>query len=626
MNKRPTMDAGLLATMIDAAPGRVRKRLDREATAAEAWAWTEQANVWSIEAGEETVRLEPGEDGCLVRGESMSCSCLLSPKCFHLLACVTTLTIHVTEASSTEPDGESPPDSQSGTPIELHKSEEPSAAPVKISADMRSTAEQCLQALEGLLISGARAGGLIIQSSLLRAAHQARSQSMLNLSSALIRVTEGVQRIRAGDDHADSDGLRSDVVTAIETAFELTRSESLHPAKLGYTRRPFSPVSLKRLRGVVAEPILTLSGYAGVVVHFIGDDGRLYQVVETRPGEAALVSQAYRGGIDLGGTTASAQVISRASIDVQNLTASYDGRLGKGSKTRWAIMPSDDEQQDANQEAVGRWGRAAADQIRDVFESADAADAMPRGGWDLVFFKGTILGADGRSVVLQLDDGVRVNLGIAIDHASLRFRENMELLARCVGLEIEVFGRVRLDRAGWIDALSFRAGSDNVSLPEAWGGRCHLGLDELKRHYFRNTERFAMEVDDRPRFDEDSIASDGGDLFPGLTRRLTTLVLGGRGAVGSIGSATHRRDRARLRSRGQVTAAAMLDALAVVTSDVRNNSARLTSVQNARPPRPIQKLAQGLAMANAYCEASRRQYQRTKWLHLWDSEIAPAAR
>jgi hypothetical protein len=224
----------------------------------------------------------------------------------------------------------------------------------------------------------------------------------------------------------------------------------------------------------------------------------------------------------------------------------------------------------------------------------------------------------GNGVLFQVaESNVRLTLGIAMDHQDLPFRENLQLLARCPGLAIEVYGRVRLDRAGWIDALSLRSLSAELVLPDSWAGRCHLGLDELKRQYFTNADRYATEVNEPASSDENqelrmlSLTSSATiDLFPGLDQRCLAMVVGGRGAVGSVGSATHRRDQIRLRSRGQLNAVQMLDRLAIVCAEpLMTTQRQRVSEERNLPQRPIT-----LAIVDHYCRTARIAYAREKWL------------
>lgn len=613
----PSIKAELLTEIIEAAPGRVRKRLDRDPAAAANWQWEQTNGKWTISAGDETVQLRADDRQTVVDSEMVSCSCLLSPRCFHLLAVVTSLTI-ASEAEQA-PESKSQPPATSQT--------EPDQNDVEITDAMRGAVQQSLQAIDSLLVSGARASGLIIQSALLRAAHQCRAEGLVNLSASLIRIAEGIQRLRAADEHADCDQLRRDTITAIEAAHRLNRIASAPKSQLGYARSPFSPNSLKRLTGVIAEPILTLSGYAGVVTHLIGDDGDIYQLVDTRPGNADLINQAYRGGIDLGETTASAQVISRSRIDVQNLTSSPDGRLGKGGKTRWAIQPAKKGHAEDFSTSHSNWKKDIREQISRVFDETSSPEEPLRRDTNLVCLQGTIVAAKGAGVLFQpANCEATLTLGIAMDHAAVKYRQNLQMLARCPGLLIEVFARLRLDQAGWIDALSFRALSNEVTLPDHWMGRCHLGLDELHRHHFQNTQRYVEDIDhqlkqpsrDEPDVfirDAPEIRSSGSDLFPGLEKRCAAVVIGGRSSVGSVSSRTHRQAHARLVARGQRTAAEMINQLAMACAEppaaTRRGNVNHASEQHRRPIT--------LAVIDRYCREFRSHYERKKWLHWLES-------
>ena len=88
MSPRPSIDAGLAAAVLGGAPARVTKRLDAAPAAAEDWTWTEAPDgSWTIEAGGEQVTLQP-VGGSITAAGQLTCTCLLSPRCFHLLATV----------------------------------------------------------------------------------------------------------------------------------------------------------------------------------------------------------------------------------------------------------------------------------------------------------------------------------------------------------------------------------------------------------------------------------------------------------------------------------------------------------------------------------------------------------
>ena len=82
-NLRPSIDPLILSSMLSAAPERLQKRLDREPKAADGWEWRHEAGQWKIQAGEETVQVLAE---LVTEVGHVQCSCLLSPRCFHVLA------------------------------------------------------------------------------------------------------------------------------------------------------------------------------------------------------------------------------------------------------------------------------------------------------------------------------------------------------------------------------------------------------------------------------------------------------------------------------------------------------------------------------------------------------------
>ena len=92
MDARPSVSSEVLATVIEDAPDRVRRKLDREPGVAADWNWQVSDSVCTIRAGEETVRLN-ATNGVIEYVDDVCCSCLLSPRCYHLLACLSVLEV-----------------------------------------------------------------------------------------------------------------------------------------------------------------------------------------------------------------------------------------------------------------------------------------------------------------------------------------------------------------------------------------------------------------------------------------------------------------------------------------------------------------------------------------------------
>ncbi len=561
---RPRISAILLAELIDSMPGRVRKRLDAEPVVADRWQWVFNADRWSIAAGEETVELR-SEGGVIVSSEQLQCSCLLTPKCFHVVACINIL------ATATDDDS-------------ADQSQETEAAPATstITEEMQTAARLAQAAVAALLRVGASGAGLLVQSSILRAAHQCRECGLVALGNTLLRIVEGSGRLRANRDTSDAGALRDDLASALLTAHRINTQTSAPQWLVGQSRRGFDPIDVRKLEGICAEPILTLSGYAGVCVYLQGSvagDEDLFTVNELRPGDRQLVLQAYGGGIDLGTVTLDAKALCRGLLAVQNLQVSGDGRLGKGKTTRWAVHATRGSD---GRLAAGRFGLPLDEQIRRVFQRALMSEPQRHGGWDLVAFDAVIVGPRGASVLVDVERvSLPWRLTIAIDDAQLAYRENLALLARCPGLSLRCLGRLRLAAAGAVDLIAIAPTTLNINddatkgarpeldLPPQWDSVCNIGLDRLQRHHFTGIGRWSDELILSDETPQPGSPPDGLDS---LRRRLTGLALGGRMSVPALGTQTHRREQRRLQQSYQTTATQLLDVLAISASQRRNES------------------------------------------------------
>ena len=592
-SSRPGIRPELVAGLIDQAPSRVRKRLDKAPAVAETWTWKVTETAVSISAGEETVYLGIDAQSKIVSdAKQVSCSCLLSPKCFHVLACVSCLPIDSTMATAHAATSDT-------MPVD---SEVLADAPnVDITDAMREAAQRGIDAIEMMLHSGARRCGVVVQSSLLRAAHQCRAEGLVNLSAAILSIVEGVVRLRAQSGNTDASQLQSDLARAIVFARQVALQPSTDLQTIGQARRSFAPVNLSRLVSLLAEPIVTRSGYAGVCVYLLADDDQIYQVSEVRPGEADLASQVYRGGFELGATTISALQLCRSSVDVQNMTASPDHRLGRGSKTRWAMR----------KQTASPTDEPLADQVEQVFSRPEASTDT-----DFVGFRCEVLGRQQDSVLVKAENVSRLlTLRIALDTDQVTFRENLELLARSPGLELFVSGRLRRNEAGSIDALMIRVdervadSSDrpHLELPGSWQNVCQLGLDRLERHFFSQTD---PEDDLRPRRPTENNRSETGprtDLVAGLGRQQIALVLGGRGSIASPSSQGHRRMIRKLKRQMLPTAAELAEAVASVAGATESRYP-ISANKPGHPP-----LCDLLAATHQYQTAFRSDYHRQAW-------------
>ncbi|MGV3486520.1 MAG: hypothetical protein ACO1RT_19035 [Planctomycetaceae bacterium] len=614
--QRPQINPLFLAELIESMPGRVRKRLDADPQVAHQWEWSFTEDRWLITAGEETVELR-SENGVIRAHEHLQCSCLLTPKCFHVVACASIL---VPAANSGDEDGTDEHDGESTSPG--------LAAPdpqITITDAMRLAARMAQASVGAVLRVGASHSGLLVQSSVLRAAHQCRECGLVALGNALLRIVEGSGRLRANRDTADASVLADDLTEALAASFAVIKQSSVPKWLIGETRRTFEPIDVRKLVGLCAEPIMTLSGYAGVCVYLQGCgacEEELFTINELRPGGYQLVLQAYGGGIDLGTVAVEAKQLCRCLLTVQNLQTSGDGRLGKGKATRWAVQSA---RHSGDRFRSGRFALTLGEQIQGVFERSLLSPLQRRGGWDLVAFDAVIVGPSGAGVLVDVGQvNIPWRLTIAVDDTQLPYRENLALLARCPGLSLRCVGRPKLEAAGDVDLIAIsptesKMGDDDPSgerpaalFPSPWQDVCNVGLDRLERHHFRGIQRWSDEVNLSDRILGHRPPTDGLDS---LRRRLDGLALGGRVAVPAVGSGAHRREQRRLQQSYQTTASSLLEVLAIAASQAGDNPGRGRGDVSQKPC----TLEDAYLACASYLQAARVHFESRAWLRCFSS-------
>ncbi|MEX1223105.1 MAG: hypothetical protein WEA31_01030 [Pirellulales bacterium] len=286
------------------------------------------------------------------------------------------------------------------------------------------------------------------------------------------------------------------------------------------------------------------------------------------PGEAQLARNAYRGGIDVGSMVKSARDLARGRYLGADLTASRDGRLGKGKNVKIVEQGVSSWRSDA---ILRRFQTPLLDQIERVYSHAAApADARPA-GWDLVFTTGEVAGALGSELLLNLNQGSYLRLAIANEHEALAFRENLRILSHAPGLQLQLIGRLDLQQPLVATALAVSPvdyeitdpEKPSLDLPESWAGRVCLGYDEIQRKFLLNAEGTPMVLGE-------SSAANVDDPLAAFGRRWTAMALSGvahqrSGAQSSISAEIN-----WLKQHGFPTAAALLNS--VYLSEARNLS------------------------------------------------------
>lgn len=604
---RPKITPMFLTQLVEQAPGRVRKRLDSEPAVADSWNWTHQENVWTIQANDETVRLQI-PNGVLTSLDDVSCSCLMSPKCFHILACCSSLPLEHSQASA-EPNLEEQSSADTSQPSDAQLD----TRTVDVTDAMRASAILVRETLSTLLRVGARNAGILLQSGLLRAGHASRASDLYALSNTMLRIAEGVQRFRQQSDEADSLALKEDVATAFFACHSLLNQPTVPKWIVGQSRRVFESLDVRKLNGIFAEPILTRSGFAGVAVYLQDtNEGGLYTVNELRTGDSSLIRQAYRGGIDLGGITVEAKELCRSTFAVQELTVSEDRRLGKGKSTRWATT----KREPTEAFSGGRFANHINAQLQNLFSWSDTPTEQRPAGWDLISVTAKVMGSNGATVVVTVEGSDQPwRLGVMIDSPQLEYRHNLALIARCPRLQLRCLVRVRENVPYCADLLAIANVSSvpaespvepRLELPQDWQGICNTGLDRLERHFIRGIERWSEEITLEGESDPvDTVAK----YTTPIERRLVGMVLGGRDAIPILSSKSHRRDSNQLKKLFMPMGARLLDLLAT--------KAHEDVVRVAYESKTVSETQDESATAFLACDTYNRTTKRSLTLSKW---------
>lgn len=610
---RPKISPTLLAQLVGQAPGRVRKRLDSDPGVANQWDWSCQEKEWSIRTQDETVHLSTSDGvGEIVSSLSdVGCSCLLSPKCFHILACCSVLEIH-THASDDVEDSFKEIAADEGDAMGLASDTSAATrrgaaveiARIEVSEGIRAAARSATSLLEQLLRIGARYSGVLLQTELLRAAHQCRATEFVTLSHALIGIVEGIRRIRSQSDEADAATLRDDVVQALWFALGASSVHSIPRWMIGQTRRGYAPVELRKVQGVLAEPVLTRSGYAGVSVllHDVHGGG-LYSIHEVRSGDANRIHQAYLGGIDLGGMTVEAKALCRGTYSVQGLMASEEGRLGKGKDAKWGRTKPHAEKD----RSVGRFRLSTSEQIAAMQAWLDVADDVRPVGWNVLEVTGIVVGANGDSLIVELVEDAGVwRFQMPMDAPQLEYRHNFQLLARCAGMRLHWYVRMRFDAAQTADAIAIRKSAEEnasdeadtvrLDFPESWNSICNLGLDRLERYWMHGIQNHVNEYGGQ---EFTNSREDVSKFVQSIERRLVGIGLGGSESMPGLGSRTLHRDCEGLKKLGLAYGAMLLEQLST------HIHAREDSTSTRHPEGRMGERENSFGIASAYLACAK---------------------
>ncbi|MGZ9935621.1 hypothetical protein ACXNSR_37745 [Streptomyces sp. NC-S4] len=529
----PPVAPEVLAEAVENLTPRLRKKLDAATEGCAAGAVFTAEGTVTLRFGEDAlVTLSPGPGGTITTADQAACSCLLAPRCLHRAA-----------ALGAAPLADTPPEpvaaAEPGPPAEPAGSKEATgttettgstettgpadpgeSAPALTAAQLRAAGALWHVAAEALA-AGVTAGGAVVQAELLRAAHTARLAGLPRAEAAALRVVRGLRAARerrAGQRLGDLTGAFREL---LHTAGMLA-SGSADPALTGISRRAYAPGGSLQVHGLCREPVLSATGYGGVVTHLLAPDGIPYSVSDVRPGGLARARGAGSASVALGGATLDHAGLARGGLRIVGATVSPEGRLGAGRGVRATPLPGTAW---TEQPAARLFARPAAEAVAELLAAPDAAESA------LIGCDVTVVGAAGAHLLVRetRPDAPLLRLVPAHPHPELAHTENLRRIASYPGLLLRVLGRPDLDRTATLRPLAVGpvpGAEHTLRLPEEWLGRADLGYDRLQGAHFPRGEAAPVPLP----------AAEGPDPLADsplwrVRRLLETGVAGGRRAV-----------------------------------------------------------------------------------------------
>ncbi|MGE7391189.1 hypothetical protein ACQKM2_37545 [Streptomyces sp. NPDC004126] len=550
----PPVTAEVVADAVENLSARLRKKLDAAIEGCPEGAGADGAVVFRF--GEDAVvTLRPGPSGAVTDAGQAVCGCLLAPRCLHRAAVLGAAPLAEPLAgegpgerdgagaeSGALPEGEAParvpgPAATPGSPPEAAAPAAaagagagsgsgdagrdavvpPTPAQVRAGAALWAVSAEALAA-------GVVAGGAVVQAELLRAAHTARLAGLPRAEAAALRVVRGLRAARerrAGQRLADLAAAFSEL---LRTA-ALLASGTGGPGLTGGGRRAYEAGGGLRVHGLCREPVLTATGYGGVVTHLLGTDGARYTLSDVRPGGLARARGAGAASVALGGAALDHAGLARAGLRITGATVSADGRLGAGRGVRAVPAPGaawDEEP------LAALFARPAAEAVRELL----ARDAEP----GLLGCDVQVVGAAGEHLLVRerRAEAPLLRLRPAHPHPELAHTANLRRLAGHPGLAVRVLGRPDPDRAATLSPLSVGpvpGAQYTLRLPAEWRDRADLGYDRLQgSHFPEGGAPAGPAADGEPGPD-----AVGDSPLWRVRRLLETGVAGGRRAVAETG-------------------------------------------------------------------------------------------
>ncbi|MDB1086126.1 hypothetical protein PJ985_00840 [Streptomyces sp. ACA25] len=634
----PPVAPDVFAAAVEGLSSRLRKRLDaaieRCATAPAGAA--DDDGTLSIHYGEDAVvTLAPGPSGAISTDQQARCTCLLAPHCLHRAAVLGACPVAGPDPAADAGPGTVPvpvagPDSPAdGTRSRLESATGEAAdggpagtgttgapppgaevAPGPTPVQQKAAAG-LWSAAAAVLAAGVPAAGAVLQADLLRAAHSARLAGLHRAQDAALRTVRGLRSARAREDSHRLADLVDALRELLLTAGPLAAADP-DPALLGTARRGYRPGGSLRVHGVCREPVISATGYAGVVTHLLTDDGRWHSVADVRPGGPARAGGAATAPVALGESGLDHRRLARGGLLVTGATVSPNGRLGSGRGVRATPLSGLSWSSGPLAALFARpLAEAVTERLTAVPETGADEDGRAREpvGCDLVILgpagdhvlarelrsplaPGSAVppgpsaeGSTGDGTAAVAADGPLIRLLPAHGHPALAHTANLGRLASRPGLRVRVVARLVPDRAAALYPLAVGpapgAGA-TLRLPPEWAGYADLGYDRLQGEHLPPPGGCppgdtAPPGNTATRTSSDPLAS--SPLW--RVRRLVELaVAGGRRAVaGPARGSDPRADSAALHRTGFRTAAEL--------------AAHLSSLAGHRPRDSFGRLSTG---------------------------------
>ncbi|WP_345203223.1 hypothetical protein, partial [Streptomyces lavendulae] len=320
--------------------------------------------------------------------------------------------------------------------------------------------------------------GAVAQAARLRAAHTARLAGLPQAEAAALRVVRGLRAAR--ERHAAQ--LLGDLAAAFRellTAAALLASGTGGPGLTGGARRAYAAGGSLRVYGLCREPVLSATGYGGVVTHLLGADGCAYTLSDVRPGGLAQARGAGAASVALGGGVLDHAGLARAGLRIVGATVSADGRLGAGRGVRATPMPVTPW---TAEPLAALFARPAAEAVAELLSRDEAEPGLL--GCDV-----EVVGAAGEHLLVReaRPDAPLLRLRPAHPHPELAHTANLRRLAGYPGLAVRVLGRPDPDRAATLSPLAVGpvpGAAYTLRLPPEWRDRADLGYDRLQGAHF----------------------------------------------------------------------------------------------------------------------------------------------